>query len=520
MELIKKNIHMNKLKCQSNLQLNLHDDMNVPDSKPDIASVMKISGEMRIDEQKMISGKFYIRGALKFQLLYVSDEADHTIHSLTGKLNIDEAIHLDADCSIENAIVHWDIEDLTANVINSRKLSIRSLIQLHVTAEDIYDESVCIDTESDTPICTRRETIHVTGLTACKKDSYRLRDEITLPATKSGIRELLYHSANLKNIDIRLLQDQFHVKGELLVFFLYSPEDGDVSAEYYETELPFQAVIDCNGCNESMTPDITLAITDNSFEVRQDNDGEYRVLSVDALIEMQIKIYEEESMEIIRDLYSPSLSLTPVYRPVTYENLLVRNTNKMRLSEHSKLPDTAPKILQICHGSGKIHLDDTALTEEGILVMGIIEADVFYITSEDSRPMYAVKVMLPFEQLIEVMNLTPDSIYSITPELEQLTVLSSESDELEIKASILLNSLVFDRITAEFLTDVTEEPLDYDTLFSLPGMTGYIVREQDTLWDIAKNYHTTMESIIALNELDTDTPPAGTHLLLLKEILT
>lgn len=518
MELVKKNIHMNKLKCKSSLQLNLHDDINVPDSKPDIASIMKISGEVRIDEQKILSGKFYLRGSLNFQLLYLSAEDDYQIHNMTGKLNIDEALHLDEECNVENAVLRWDLEDLTANVINSRKLSIRSLLQLHLTAGEIYDENACIAINSDTPVCIRKETIHVTGLAACKKDSYRLRNELTLPQNKGSIRELLYHSANLKNVDIRLLQDQFNIKGEVLVFLLYSSEDGDAAAEYYETELPFHAVIDCNGCDESMTPDITLAITDNTFEVRSDSDGESRVISLDALIEMQIKIYEENTLDVIQDLYSPSLALTPIYRPVTYENLLVRNTNKVRISEHTRIPDTAPKILQICHGSGNIHVDEVLLTEDGLLVEGVIEADIFYITSEDSRPMYAVKTMLPFEQLIEIMNLTADSVYSITPELEQLTVLSSESDELEIKASILLNSLVFNRITSNFLSGVTEEPLDYNMLFALPGMTGYIVRENDTLWEIAKAHHTTMESIMDLNELSTDAPPVGTRLLLLKEV--
>ncbi len=150
---------------------------------------------------------------------------------------------------------------------------------------------------------------------------------------------------------------------------------------------------------------------------------------------------------------------------------------------------------------------------------GSIEADIFYITPEDSRPMYAMKASVPFQQLIEVHDITPDTVYTITPELEQLTVLSNDSDELEIKASVLLNSLVFNRITAQFLTDVTEEPLDYEALLDLPGMTGYIVKENDDLWSIAKSHHTTSESILALNDLTEENLTVGTHLLLLKEVL-
>ena len=44
---------------------------------------------------------------------------------------------------------------------------------------------------------------------------------------------------------------------------------------------------------------------------------------------------------------------------------------------------------------------------------GSIEADIFYITPEDSRPMYAMKASVPFQQLIEVHDITPDTVYTI-----------------------------------------------------------------------------------------------------------
>ena len=151
------------------------------------------------------------------------------------------------------------------------------------------------------------EVSYLTSLGACKKDSYRFRDEIVLPSSKNSVRELLYRSLSLKNVDIRLLKDQFSIKGDLVVFLLYAAEEGEAAAEYFETELPFHAAIDCNGCDETMTPDIGLTIADKTVEVRQDNDGEPRIISLDVLMELQIKIYEDTSVEIIRDIYSPSM---------------------------------------------------------------------------------------------------------------------------------------------------------------------------------------------------------------------
>ena len=48
-------------------------------------------------------------------------------------------------------------------------------------------------------------------------------------------------------------------------------------------------------------------------------------------------------------------------------------------------------------------------------------------------------------------------------------------------------------------------------------MTGYVVKKEDTLWSIAKNYYTTIENIKAYNELESDTLEPGERLVILKD---
>ena len=47
---------------------------------------------------------------------------------------------------------------------------------------------------------------------------------------------------------------------------------------------------------------------------------------------------------------------------------------------------------------------------------------------------------------------------------------------------------------------------------------GYIVQPDDTLWNIAKKFHTTVGNIISTNELADDKVKGGMRLLLVKEI--
>lgn len=52
----------------------------------------------------------------------------------------------------------------------------------------------------------------------------------------------------------------------------------------------------------------------------------------------------------------------------------------------------------------------------------------------------------------------------------------------------------------------------------MPGVVGYRVQPEDTLWDIAKKFYTTMDSIRELNDLSQDEPEPYDTLLIVKKV--
>lgn len=91
-------------------------------------------------------------------------------------------------------------------------------------------------------------------------------------------------------------------------------------------------------------------------------------------------------------------------------------------------------------------------------------------------------------------------------------------EEVEVKASILLNGLVLEPLELSHIETVEEEALDMEKINNLPGMLIYVVQPGDTLWDIAKTYHTTMEQVRTLNEMSQQEVKAGQRLLLMKQM--
>lgn len=518
MELIKKNIHMNKLKCKSDLQITLDDDFNVPDVKPDIYKIIKEQGEVRIHDLKISNGKILVQGVLAFNVLYLSDELDRPIYNISSEIPMEEVIHLDGVEVGDEASISVEIEDLSASLINSRKLNVKAIVTLTVFVDELYDEATAVSADDKDGVEYITTDLTVTNIAINKKDTYRFKDELHLPSNKGNIQEVLYSEIELRNPEARLLEDKFTIKGEILVFILYASENEETPIEYYESELPFSSTIELNGCRDDMVDDISFELGSKSIQILADDDGEYRILDVEVVIEMGIKVYQDENLELLYDLYSTSKDVKPVWKETHFENLLVKNNSKARLNDRVKINKNQPGILQICHAVGNAKIDDIFIVEEGLEVNGIIEVQIMYISSDDQIPLNTIKSMIPFTHLIEVKDIKDDNIYDVNARLEQLSVMMLDSEEIEVKTGISVNAIVFNKINTRIINDVEVSDFDKKEIQSMPSVIGYIVKPNETLWDIAKKFRTTRLDLIELNGLEDEYVRSGDKILITKHV--
>lgn len=69
----------------------------------------------------------------------------------------------------------------------------------------------------------------------------------------------------------------------------------------------------------------------------------------------------------------------------------------------------------------------------------------------------------------------------------------------------------------QVITDVELTPISMEEMEKRPGIVGYIVKEGDQLWNLAKDYMTTIEGIKEVNGLESDSVKPGDKLLIFKE---
>ena len=225
MDLAKKYIHMNREKGKAVTQITLDDDFNVPDMKPDLMRIILDKGELKLDETTITQDHVWLKGVLRFTLLYRSDQEEGKINTMNGEIPFQESLAIDGANEYDTAKLKWEMEDLSIGIINSRKLSVKALVVLKAVIDEIYDEELITGVDQEGGVQILGQTLTAMELFLSKKDTFRFKEEILLPSNKPNIRQILWKSVQLRGVETRLMDQQMNIKGEALVFVLYEGED-------------------------------------------------------------------------------------------------------------------------------------------------------------------------------------------------------------------------------------------------------------------------------------------------------
>ena len=514
MELIKRNIHMDRIKTQAVTQFTLEDDVNIPDSKSDVNTLNLEKGELIVEEIKPGSDSVNVRGYLAYVVLYHTLEEGSSLVVLEGKLPFDEKVNLRGVVPADSVAVDGELEDLTVGMINSRKLNIQSLITMTARVEELYDEEAPIAVHGEEKAEYRRMPLELAQIAICKNDIFRLKEEVTLPSNYPNIFQLLWDTVSLGDVEFKVMEEKITLSGDVHVFLLYEGEGEDQPIRSFETTIPFSGVLECHGCREGMLPDIRYRLGQKELAVRPDFDGEERCIGLEMVLDFIIRIYEEEKLEIISDIYGVSNEITTVAHKADLRRLLSRVTGKTKVTDHVHVK--AGNVLQLLHSEGMVAPEQQTTVENGILLQGNLTVKIMYITGEDEAPYGCAQAQIPYKYTLEVPDISPEDTDAVHAEVEQLQVTMLDGEEMDVKAVLSFSTVVFKSLPVELISQVSVAPLDTARMSNLPGMVVYMVKDGDNLWNIGKKYYTPVDSLRKLNGLENDELKPGQKLLIVK----
>ncbi len=218
MDSLNRNIRMDRVGCEAVTQITLEDDWNIPDSKPDVSSIGLEKADIVIEEIKPGTDVVNLRGHMHFSILYHTQETGSSLVPFEGEIPFEEKLIMKGVTSSDTVNASGEVEDFSVGIINSRKLSIRSLVTLNASVEELYDEEAPIgihgDGEKSDWLEYRRQPMQLAQIAICKNDIFRIRDEVTLPANYPNVFRILWSTVHLGDVEFKVMDEKLGIRGE------------------------------------------------------------------------------------------------------------------------------------------------------------------------------------------------------------------------------------------------------------------------------------------------------------------
>ena len=248
MELITRDVKQNIEKAQEIQQVTFDDDYVIKDNKPDVQKIICQTGMVKTDDIKQTGETIWVTGNIEFEVLYKSDDEGEKVETIKDLIPFQEKITLDGVENSDNIRVYAKINDLSAGIINSRKISVRGLIDLevYVETEGVTAISQRVDSSD---IQQMSEDVPMLELKGDIRDVIRVHSQIQLPKTKPNIWKILCSFIDIRNMEYGYENNHITISAELHACILYLSEEQEICFQEKVENITNQ--INCDNADES-----------------------------------------------------------------------------------------------------------------------------------------------------------------------------------------------------------------------------------------------------------------------------
>lgn len=499
----KEHVRLSEVICSRYCRTDAEYDIIVPDVKPDVLKVLNVSGTAAITHKSIQTDKVHIQGIIRLDILYIPDgNVLGGVKAISCTQDFSHVIDTPGSKPGMNLIAEAECEIPECSLVNSRKLNVCSKIGLNIKVTDSITADLATEIEGDESIRINTEHMHLCH-SGCDADrDLLIREKLEVPSGKPAMGEILKFSVKPCPKELRLLDNKAIIKGELKAVTLFCSDAEESTLQCMEHSIPFTEILEIEGVGENMTGEADYSIKNVFTEITCDSDGDKRILNAEITLAVCIRAAGTVECDVICDAYGLNKELVIEKSDCSTEMLLGTARTQLTGKENIAVPDYLPEIYQICDCVGTPTVESITTEKNSVTVSGYITCNLLYMSQEREAPLSGFSHILPFAHTFEIQGICENSICDVKAETEHLSYTISAAKDIELRYIVMLSIKASTPCTQQLISSISVN--ENAKTPQLPSMTVYFVRPNDTLWDIAKRYRISTESILSVNGNEKD----------------
>ena len=276
-------------------------------------------------------------------------------------------------------------------------------------------------------IDTLKEKLCINKLIATKRELLQVEGDMIVPDSKPDILNTICTSGTVCLYKKEILDDKVRLDGTINTYIMYLADDEKDKVRGLNTSIDFSETINVSGCKEGMSEMTETKL--KSIECKIVNG---RKIALKANLEVEIKIYSNDEVEIIEDI--PNIDDIKILKEDFNVNSLVGMGETRVYAKDTlsiKPEDNAAEILKsnVC-----ISDKDIKVSYNKILAKAEAQIKIMYLT-EDSR-IGMINTKIPIVGFIDMPNVTDENITDVNYEIQNIVMKLNSAEEHSVYVEI------------------------------------------------------------------------------------
>lgn len=180
------------------------------------------------------------------------------------------------------------------------------------------------------------------------------------------------------------------------------------------------------------------------------------------------------------------------------------------------IPEKYGDIKRVIYIYGDIKNCKSTLEQNRNAVEGTVDITLLCLPEDETKAAFKLSKEIGFKGSMEIPQGRKNMKANSEAAIKELWFDKINAKQIEVNANLSLCSSVYCQEKYQVIQNVCFVENDREQSVR-PGMVVYITKEGDSLWDIAKNYRTTMKMITEINGLEEEQEiKSGMKLLIVK----
>ena len=487
---IKEMLLMNQKLGHKMQNILIEGDIIVTDVKPDILNTINTSGNIVIYKKEVMDGKVRIDGSIHLHIMYLADNEENSIRGLNAEVDFTEIIEFPEAQNGMLLETDFDLKSIECKVLNGRKINTKSLIEIELKLYANNKFEVIKEIKDIDNMQFLKRNLEINSLIGEGTQKTVIKDTINLDNAVQ-VAEILKANIDIVNKDIKLSYNKVLAKADAEIKLIYLTEDNEIKVT--TASLPVMGFIDIQNIDDGMICDINYEI--KNIIIKPNNQDDHSIY-VELEIELTGKAFEVKMIDVIDDLYSPSIPLSFTSNKIKACQQVFNLRDTCTTKEKLNIKELEGN--KVCDVSCKPHITSKKVIQNKIVFEGVINVDLLY-TSEDSIALANKLIEVPVHFEIDNKDVNLDVNIDINVETKNFDFIILPNGEIDLKVETLFLVNVSRDIEVNIIDEITASETRADEDY---GLIIYYTKRGDSLWEIAKKFNSTIDDIAKENNIE------------------